>query len=59
MSRLDRAWWACRALGRPDRARFLTMLREAYARERQDVRRAHGGVDLGARMSSLRDLALT
>ncbi|MGJ5049949.1 hypothetical protein ACQR09_23020 [Bradyrhizobium oligotrophicum] len=35
MTTLDQAWTAWRALNRIDRAKFLGMIREAYARERE------------------------
>ena len=59
MNKLDRAWWAWRELSKADRARFLTMLREAYSQERETVVRANGGGAYGAMASSLGDLQLS
>lgn len=58
MTNLDQVWQAWRALSRVDRARFLIMLRDAYARDREAVVRQHGiGAD-GVRVSRLSDLSL-
>jgi hypothetical protein len=61
MANLDRAWSQWVALNRTDRAKFLTLLREAYAREREMVlrRRNGGGAPNGARISRLADLSLS
>jgi hypothetical protein len=59
MTQLDRAWWAWRALSKNERARFLTMLREQYGRERTAAVRKHGNAAHGARVSSLAELTLT
>ncbi|KWV50490.1 hypothetical protein AS156_14290 [Bradyrhizobium macuxiense] len=58
MSSLEQTWRAWRGLSRADRARFLSLLREAYSRERQATVAANGGTR-GATVSSLGELALT
>ena len=35
MTELEQAWRAWRSLSRPDRSKFLSLLRQAYARERE------------------------
>ncbi len=57
-SRLETAWRAWRSLSSVDRARFLILLREAYARQREAVLRRHGGGD-AVRASSLTDLRVS
>ncbi|MGY3614847.1 hypothetical protein ACVJGD_001043 [Bradyrhizobium sp. USDA 10063] len=59
MTNLDRAWWAWRALSRTEKAQFLTLFREAYARDRAAVRRKNGHAVHGARVESLTDLTVT
>ncbi|MDA9503475.1 hypothetical protein XI09_01190 [Bradyrhizobium sp. CCBAU 11386] len=59
MTNLDQVWQAWRALSRADRARFLTLLREAHGRERKAVMRENGGGEHGLRVSRLADLTLT
>jgi hypothetical protein len=59
MNRLELAWSAWRALPRTERAQFLVLLREQYAREREAVVRENGGGADGARVSSLGELTLT
>jgi hypothetical protein len=59
MTKLDRAWWAWRALSRTEKARFLTLFREQYARERAVAVRKNGHAAHGVRVSSLADLTLT
>lgn len=59
MTRLDWAWRDWQTLSKGDRARFLTLLREAYSRERDAAVRANGGGPNGARVSSLGDLTLS
>lgn len=58
MTKLDQAWWAWQALSRTEKARFLVLFREHYARQRAAVRK-NGHVAQGARVSSLTDLTLT
>lgn len=58
MTSLDQVRQAWRALSRADRARFLMMLRDAYAREREAVVRQHGRGADGVRISRLSDLSL-
>jgi hypothetical protein len=58
MSDLEQAWRAWRALSRPDRYKFLSLLRGAYAQEREAVLRRHGRAD-GVRVTTLSDLALS
>jgi hypothetical protein len=59
MTDLEQTWRAWRALSRADRARFLTLLRETYARERETVLRTNGGGVRGVRATSLADVLLT
>lgn len=58
MTALEQVWRGWRALSRADRARFLIMLRDAYARDREAVVRQHGGGADGVRVSRLSDLSL-
>jgi hypothetical protein len=57
MSKVDEILWGWLALSRPDRARFLALLREHYAREREARMRANGGPDRGP--SNFSDLVVT
>jgi len=59
MTKLEQAWRAWRALSRPDRYRFLSLLRGAYAQEREAAQRQHGGRADGVRVTRLSDLALS
>jgi hypothetical protein len=59
MTNLEQAWRAWRGLSRTDRARFLILLREAYARQREIAMRQNDGGSHGVRVSSLADLTLT
>jgi hypothetical protein len=54
MTNLQQAWGAWRTLSQAERARFLMLLRETYAREREAVLRRNGG-GYGVRATSLRD----
>lgn len=58
MSALEQVWRGWRTLSRADRARFLIMLRDAYAREREAVVRQHARGADGVRGSRLSDLSL-
>jgi hypothetical protein len=60
MNKLEHAWSAWRALSRVDRAQFLILMRESYAREREATRRRNGGGEThGVRVSRLADLSLS
>ena len=59
MSKLDRAWWAWRALSKTERAQFLVLLRETYGRERAAAVRKRGNAAHGREASGLSELALT
>lgn len=59
MTELEQAWRAWRALSRPDRYRLLSLLRGAYAQEREAVLWRHGGRAEGVRVTTLSDLALS
>ena len=59
MTNLDRAWWAWRALSRTEKAQFLAMFREQYARERAALVRKNGHAAHGARVERLTDLTVT
>ena len=59
MSDLEQAWRSWRALSRPDRSKFLTMLRAAYAREREAAMRKRGNVAHGREALGLPELTLT
>lgn len=54
-----RVWRAWRAFSQPDRYKFLSLLRGAYAQEREAVLRQHGGRADGVRMTRFSDLALS
>jgi hypothetical protein len=54
MTNLQQAWGAWRTLSQAERARFLMLLRETYAREREAVLRRNGG-GYGVRATSLQD----
>lgn len=58
MTELEQTWRAWRLLSAPDQRQFLTLLREAYARQRETARRTNGGAH-GPRVSRLMDLAVT
>jgi hypothetical protein len=58
MSGLEQVWQGWRALSRTEKAQFLALFREQYARERAVVRRRNGGGAHGERVSSLSDLTL-
>lgn len=58
MTELERAWREWRALSRRDRAVFLALLRQAYARQRAVTVRRRGGSH-GLTVSRLADLALS
>ena len=60
MTNLEQVWRAWKALSRRDRAVFLTLLRQDYARQREVVVRENGGgAAHGVRVSRLADLSLT
>lgn len=59
MSDLERTWRLWLTLSRPDRARFLAMLKSAYSAEREMmVQRRGGGAPHAERVFSLGQLAL-
>ncbi|MGY4285803.1 hypothetical protein ACVWXO_005023 [Bradyrhizobium sp. LM2.7] len=60
-SRLETAWRAWQSLSRIEKAQFLGLFREQYARERQraTMARKNGHAGHGARISSLTDLRLS
>ncbi|MGY4254587.1 hypothetical protein ACVI1L_001655 [Bradyrhizobium sp. USDA 4516] len=58
MSDLELVWRSWRALSRPDRRRFIEMLRSHCAEERAAVLRRNGGAGYGAKAASLAELAL-
>jgi hypothetical protein len=59
MTKLEQAWWAWRALSRTEKARFLTLFREHYARQRGMTMRKNGYAAHDVRLSNLMDLTLT
>ena len=59
MSDLEQTWRSWKALSRPDRRRFIEMLRSHCAEERAAVLRRNGGAGYGATASSLGELTLT
>ncbi|MCK1669668.1 MULTISPECIES: hypothetical protein [unclassified Bradyrhizobium] len=58
MTELERAWREWRALSRRDRAVFLALLRQDYARQRAAALRRRGCAH-GLTVSRLADLALS
>lgn len=58
MNQLEQAWRLWKSLSRPDRARFLAMLRDTYSQEREAVVRKNGDGQ-GIRAASLADLSLS
>lgn len=59
MSKLEFAWREWRALSRTEKAQFLTLVREEYARQRAVAVRKNGDAAHGVRVSSVADLTLT
>jgi hypothetical protein len=59
MTKLDRAWWAWRALSKTERTQFLVLLREAYGRQRAAAVRKRGNAAHGREVLGLLELTLT
>jgi hypothetical protein len=59
VTKLDRAWWAWRALSKTERAQFLVLLRETYARERAVAIRKRGNAAHDKDVLGLSELTLT
>ena len=59
MTNLEYAWRAWRRLSRTDRAKFLALLKAAYAEERMARLRKNGHAAHGARVESLMDLTVS
>lgn len=59
MTKLEQTWREWRALSGTEKARFLTLFREHYARQRAVAVRRNSDAVHGVRVSNLADLTLT
>lgn len=59
MTKLEQTWREWRALSGTEKARFLTLFREHYARQRGVAVRRNSDAVHGVRVSNLADLTLT